>query len=311
MRYEVRVQRKIQPVAFALSAAVLAWGCDGDELPPIADISYIDMATALDAQLYDGFGQCIRAQEVCNDRDDDCDGVVDEENDVRVQVFSDPEHCGACGQVCEGPNATYGCRVGECVVTSCTPGFVDYNGDPTDGCETDCIITAGGQELCDGEDNDCDGNTDEDFALDSDPQNCGACNRVCPDAASGTAICTDGECAIDRCDIGFHDLNGTFDDGCEYQCSIRSTGDVREYCNGLDDDCDGRADEAPDLHPVENSCGLDGVCGPECVTVEDARPARCVEGRICVQQINPFSERTAKPMPTVRAHRADLREWFG
>ena len=34
-------------------------------------------------------------------------------------------------------------------------------------------------ELCNGRDDDCDGDVDEDFSLVSDPENCGACGVAC------------------------------------------------------------------------------------------------------------------------------------
>ena len=38
--------------------------------------------------------------ELCNNRDDDCDGVVDN----GIDLFTDPLNCGACDNVCPGPN---------------------------------------------------------------------------------------------------------------------------------------------------------------------------------------------------------------
>ncbi len=46
--------------------------------------------------------------EVCNYLDDDCDGEVDN----GIDIFSDPENCGACGEVCPAPNGS--CRAGVC-----------------------------------------------------------------------------------------------------------------------------------------------------------------------------------------------------
>ena len=49
--------------------------------------------------------------EVCNQRDDDCDGVID--NGFNLQ--RDKNHCGACGNVCPGPNPQ--CISGACFRT--------------------------------------------------------------------------------------------------------------------------------------------------------------------------------------------------
>jgi hypothetical protein len=49
-----------------------------------------------------------------------------------------------------------------------------------------CVPAAAGAETCDRSDEDCDGKTDEGFALQTDGANCGRCGNVC---ASGSACC--------------------------------------------------------------------------------------------------------------------------
>ncbi|RME21935.1 MAG: choice-of-anchor D domain-containing protein, partial [Deltaproteobacteria bacterium] len=47
--------------------------------------------------------------------------------------------------------------------TNCPAGWWDADGDPSNGCEYRCDLTNGGVEDCDGVDNDCDQQTDEDL----------------------------------------------------------------------------------------------------------------------------------------------------
>ncbi|MFO0607876.1 MAG: MXAN_6577-like cysteine-rich protein [Polyangiales bacterium] len=63
----------------------------------------------------------------------DCDGAAANgcETDLRVTAA----HCGVCGRACALPHATSGCAAGACRVTGCDAGWVDCNGDPSDGCE--------------------------------------------------------------------------------------------------------------------------------------------------------------------------------
>ncbi len=270
----------IRTVLFvALSGYFL--GCGEETLPPIADLGMAPPMVVFDSGT-GGNTRCEIRPEVCNLEDDDCDGRIDEEEDVRVQVFSDPNHCGACGDQCEGPNAIYACQVGECVIAACSPGYVDYNGEPEDGCEADCIITAGGREVCDEQDNDCDGSIDEDFDLSSDLLNCGRCGTVCGEVRNGVQSCLGGQCQVDGCATDWHDLNEDPSDGCEYACVLRASDTVREQCNGLDDDCDGFTDEVSDLRAPEFDCGELGVCGSEC-EADDACPDgdRCTADGVC------------------------------
>ena len=71
--------------------------------------------------------------ELCNGKDEDCDGKVDEGFDMK----SDPDHCGQCGLSC-GPGAggvELGCVAGTCNVIGCPAGSFDLDGVAATGCE--------------------------------------------------------------------------------------------------------------------------------------------------------------------------------
>jgi alpha-tubulin suppressor-like RCC1 family protein len=132
----------------------------------------------------------------CNYRDDDCDGMEDED----VDRSSDPRHCGLCGNDCAAPNATGRCVDSVCVLEACLPGYADLDGRRTNGCEHLCDPAA--PDPCNGADDDCDGAIDEDPPTDS-------CSTV-----NATPSCVEGACAL-TCDDGFEDCNGDVRDGCE------------------------------------------------------------------------------------------------
>ncbi len=260
-------------------------GCDDAEdtaapvdAAPVTDLRPLPPVGA------DAGPSCVPEREICNGVDDDCDGLVDDDDpNIDRATFDDPAHCGACGNPCVAPRAVFECRAATCVIVACEAGFGDYNADARDGCETDCVITAGGREACDARDNDCDGAVDEDYDLESDPRHCGACDRACAPPPAGEAACVAGDCVLAACARGFVDLDGDAANGCEYACEARD----REDCNGADDDCDGRIDEAADLAPPEDVCGDTGVCGVECA--EDAAcgaAERCADG-VCVPREPP------------------------
>jgi len=118
-------------------------------------------------------------------------------------------------------------------------------------------------EVCDQVDNDCDGDIDEGFNFAADPANCGGCGIRC--SRPGTAgTCVNQVCEFE-CLPCYHDLD-PLAPGCEYPC-CPTLGGV-EACDGLDNDCDGTADEGFDTSSELANCG---GCGRECVA-QNATP---------------------------------------
>lgn len=235
-----------------------------------------------DLTIYEG------APELCDGADNDCDDAVDEAYDFS----NDPDHCGGCGLSCEADAATTACVRGTCQVVACDDGFVDCNGDPTDGCEADidrlnlcggCDSLAGvpddacgtcgtGTYVCDGTDAvRCVGDEGDDAT-----NRCGGCAPLvavpgdrCGTCNSGTWAC-DGEEAL-RCagDSGpgiLNDCGGCTDLPVAIGDSCGTCGSGGWACNGLDSVlCVG--DDGED---ARNDCGgcselaftAGSACGP-------------------------------------------------
>jgi len=252
-----------------------------------------------DAQITDGqAADACLAQELCNGKDDDCDGTTDEDpnlDDSRVDIQNDPLNCGSCGSVCAIEHAFNTCKEGRCAIDrgrgeqGCDIGFHDLDNNADNGCEYGCSRTADNDSQCDLLDNDCDGKTDEDVDLEVDVANCGNCGIRCEFLhAADAASCAGGKCQLDssRCDDGFRDVDGRPGTGCEYRCPTAFSDEV---CNSLDDDCDGQVDE--DIQTQADSrigvaCGTDtGECrqgtticregSPACSGQLGATPERC------------------------------------
>lgn len=259
---------------------------------------------ASDGACVQGVDQCVagavvcvggvrEATESCNGVDDDCDGITDENNPDGGRLCG--ESIGACQlgrEVCtDGALACEG-DVGP-VAETCDgldndcDGDID-NGNPGGGASCGetrgicmagslscsggtltCVGATGGTiEACDSLDNDCDGNTDETFSLQTDLNNCGVCGRSCS-FTNGFPTCTAGSCVLAGCDTGFVDRDGNPANGCEYACNF--TGN--EICNGLDDDCDGSTDET--LTPPANFCNPNGLCAGTAATCNGATGWEC------------------------------------
>ncbi len=177
---------------------------------------------------------CFPRPEVCNGLDDDCNGLIDDGFDFANDLLN----CGRCGVTCAFAHGASACSAGRCRLAACEAGFVDLDLLPQNGCE--CQVTNGGVEVCDGKDNDCNGQIDEAFDLQTSLVHCGMCGRECK-FDHATPLCQSGQCRMGACDPGFVDLDGSPTSGCEYVCT-RSNGGV-EICDGKDNDCNGQIDE--------------------------------------------------------------------
>jgi hypothetical protein len=249
--------------------------------------------------------------EKCDGKDNDCNGFVD---DVDPSTLVGNEHnCGVCGNVCSYANGVGECLGGfdggtpSCHLKACAPNHYDADGDPKNGCEYGCVPTSPATEVCDGNDNNCDGQVDEGFTntwtdtahrmprYDKGPANCGNCGVVCgAGQGAGTLTACQAnasnadkfECVVTGCFNG-NDGNGVHQTyrhnpatgplatvGCEYHCP-KAAAESGKDCNP-----DGAC-----TFPAEVCDGLDDNCNfkseldapPEAIT-DPGIGQRCADG---------------------------------
>ena len=223
------------------------------------------------------------APEACNERDDDCDGVVPPD-----EVDDDGDGELLCAGDCDDHDATVHTAAAELcdgLDTDCDPTTdedVDGDQDGVTVCEGDCDdalphVHPNANEACDGLDTDCDPSTDEN--VDGDLDGASACDGDCDDdepshhpaaaeACDGLDNDCDGVLPLDESDLD--------DDGwlaCEGDCDDRSSAvapdglEVRDVScdDDLDNDCDGLTDyDDPDCTLLELGPLGDTGCQSEC-----------------------------------------------
>ncbi|MEO1257192.1 MAG: MopE-related protein [Bacteroidota bacterium] len=165
-------------------------------------------------------------------------------------------------------------------------GF-DMDGDGVPSCAGDCDDNdannfPGNIEICDGQDNDCDGQVDEGFDTDGDGVTlCGGdCNDNDATVFPGAPELCDG---IDNDCDGVIPNDETDDDGdgfseCQGDCNDADASifpGAPELCDGLDNDCDGTipSDEIDDDGDGLSEC--EGDCNDADATVFPGAPELC------------------------------------
>jgi hypothetical protein len=149
------------------------------------------------------------------------------------------DNCGACGAVCNLPNANEACISGACAVASCQAGFANCDNIGANGCESPlntvshcgscaaCPAIANASSVC-AADGTCQfvscnagfGNCDGNLAngcetnLTTTPTSCGACGNVCT-VAQGVGACVNGTCTVGTCVPEFGNCDGNVANGCE------------------------------------------------------------------------------------------------
>jgi MYXO-CTERM domain-containing protein len=265
--------------------------------------------------------------EVCNGQDDDCNGTTDDAPGTGasccpsglcpvgqcragvMQCAGTAIQCvGAVGpsqEICDGIDNDCNGRIDDVpgLGTTCSGPFSPDNGCPTGqlACDTQqqrvvCVQRTPSTELCDGQDNDCDGQIDEaadiaqnDTRLGQACSNVGQQNPRSP-CKLGTSICRFGQVVCDGelrptnevCDFQDNDCDGTVDDNApcptNYECR-------RGYCVA-------RCGPGEFPCPGGYVCDTDRYCYPISQCNPACEPGFTCRNRVCVDNC---AGRTCRP----------------
>ena len=256
--------------------------------------------------------------EKCNDKDDDCDLLIDEDFPLKGQPCDNGKlgECFATGvYVCKADGSGVECNASGKApgVEVCNGKDDNCNGAVDEGIPGGCVPCIPTPEVCNGKDDNCDGNIDEGLAVVDCGKNVGECKPGKTKCVAGVLLCDGGTAPTvetcngkdDDCDgvvdgmaqACYTDAAGTpFTGGCDVatgvcqgtcslgtqvctagawgQC-VGANGPATEICDGVDNDCDGTTDVGAEC-PGDSQC-VEGQCTRPCSAGEFV----CPKGQLC------------------------------
>ncbi len=230
-------------------------GCEVNLDTSLAHCGACDRACArdnADAVCIDGACELLR----CAADFGNCDGS--DANGCEEFLRFNGEHCGACSNACERPNAATACNDRTCIRFGCQSGWADCNTTDADGCETDIWF---------------------------ERETCGSCITSCS-ADNSEEFCSFGICQLGDCAEGFGNCDGNPTNGCETSlvnnnanCGACGQNCNRVFANGAGR-CDGLACELVGCTGTYSDCNRDAADGCEVdLATNTANCGAC--GRTC------------------------------
>jgi hypothetical protein len=277
-----------------------------------------------------------KAVELCDGKDNDCDDKIDEDLGATTcgqgACVHTVDNCvggaitwcnpfeGISPEVCDGADndcnglTDEGLGFASCGLGACAHTVANCQGGQPVQCDP---LEGASPEVCDGKDNNCNSQTDEELPLLACGK--GNCFHTTPSCIGGVVTLCDPMkgALLEACDGQDNDCDGEVDEGlgttgCGLGICLHTVencvdglpqlcnpieGATQETCDGVDNDCDGLADE--DLGIL--SCGL-GPCAnsvPACIEglAQECVPKELATDEICDGKDNDCDGQSDEDLP--------------
>jgi len=245
------------------------------------------------------YGECVICEpreERCNYQDDDCDGIIDEQQ---------RNVCGTCGpvqsEICDNVDNDCNGSVDEDLIRECNTACERGLEVCQAGNWISCTARQPAEESCDGADNDCDGRVDEELECLCNEEDVGVLVPCAePPLLCGqgfkTCECADQDCleyVMTPCTALCNYIPQPPDQECSVNVGILVQ---REECNNFDEDCDQLIDEnlIQECYTGDPDLLFTGVCSPGEAICQNGSWGNELNGAfqigICLNEVLPSPE---------------------